>query len=138
MGDKTVTTTNVDDVLNKDKVLQTVLQWLINQKPVTKNYELSTVQISEYTQALEYRLIMTEKNVNGTENFVPSSELRAVIVHDKTTHENVLISFEIIDKTVSSTQQTQTGQQPVPETPIVSVLEKPVTDYVVVDLQPAP
>jgi hypothetical protein len=88
---------------------------------------------------------MTEKNVDGTENFVPSSELRAVIVYEKNIHENVLISFEIIEKTVSLTQPiqttqetspTQTGHQTIPATPIVLVPEKPVIDYVVVDLQP--
>jgi hypothetical protein len=72
---------------------------------------------------------------------LPSSELRTVIVYDKTTYENVLITFEIIDKTVSSTQpiqSTQTGQQPVLEGQVVSVPEKSVTDYVVVELKPAP
>lgn len=59
---------------------------------------------------------MTEKNVNETENFVPSSELRAVIVHDKTNHENVLISFEVIDKTVQPTSTTQTTQPTEPTT----------------------
>jgi hypothetical protein len=65
LGDKTVTTTNVENLMEKDKVLQNILQWLISQKPATKNYELSTVQISDYTQTFEYRLVMIEKNANG-------------------------------------------------------------------------
>ena len=63
-----------------------ILEWLISKRPVTSNYELSRIEISEYDQALEYHLVMTEKNLNNDPNFVPKSELRAVIVHDKVSH----------------------------------------------------
>jgi hypothetical protein len=86
LGGQTVVTTNVETLLNEDKILKSILEWLISKRPVTNNYELLKIEISEYNLALEYRLVMTEKNVNGNPSFVPKSELRAVIVHDKATH----------------------------------------------------
>lgn len=58
----------------------------MSKRPVTNNYELLRIEISEYNQALEYHLVMTEINLNMDPNFVPKSELRAVIVHDKVSH----------------------------------------------------
>ncbi len=86
LGGQTVITTNVETLLNEDKILKSILEWLISKRPVTKNYELLKIEISEYNLALEYRLVMTEKNVNDNPSFMPKSELRAVIVHDKTNH----------------------------------------------------
>lgn len=81
-----MTTTDVETLLNEDKILKGILEWLISKRPVTNNYELLKIEISEYNQALEYHLLMTEKNLNEDPNFVPKSELRAVIVHDKLSH----------------------------------------------------
>lgn len=76
-------------------------------------------------------MVLVEKNLNGTADFESSSEVRSVVVHDKISHENLLISFEILEKTVPS---TGFSQQVIEEVHSV-ISEIPVEEYVVVDLK---
>ena len=76
-------------------------------------------------------MVLIEKNINETVDFVPSSSIRAVVVHDKKTHENILISFEVIEVTKTPV--------PTPTTPTEevhgSVEVVPNDEYVVVDVK---
>lgn len=108
-----------------------ILEWLNVERPITQNYQLSTIQISEYNQALEYHLVLLEKNLNQTVDFHPSSEVRSVVVHDKLSHENLLISFEVLEKAAPSTNSTQQVTEEVHS----MITEIPVEEYVVVEIK---
>lgn len=97
LGDQTVETTNVAAFLNEDSILQDMMPWLLNLKPIIMNYYIASIQISEYNQALEYHLLMNENNVKGLVDFISSNMIKVVIVYDKTSDENVLLSFEVVE-----------------------------------------
>lgn len=96
LGDQTVTTTNINIFLKEDKILQQIIEWLINEKHIVSLYELTKIQVTEYETVLEYSLLFKEKNMGNVADFVSLSEIRTIVVHDKRSNENLLISFEVI------------------------------------------
>lgn len=96
LGDQTVTTTNINIFLKEDKILQQIIEWLINEKHIVSLYELTKIQVTEYETVLEYSLLFKEKNMGNVTDFVSLSEIRTIVVHDKRSNENLLISFEVI------------------------------------------
>lgn len=96
LGDQTVTTTNINIFLKEDKILQQIIEWLINEKHIVSLYELTKIQVTEYETVLEYSLLFKEKNMGNVTDFVSLSEIRTIVVHDKRSNENFLISFEVI------------------------------------------
>lgn len=86
-----------------------ILKLIESQKPIISGYGLIEVDITEYAKTLQYTLIFHNKNVNGDADFKPSSQVVAVVIHDKNTHENKLISFELTQlQSVPSTPSTPT------------------------------
>ena len=66
---------------------------IADKKPIVSDNVLVEVAIAEYRLSIEYSLIFMLKNKENKTDFVPSSEVLVVVVHDKTTHQNQLISF---------------------------------------------
>lgn len=86
LGQESVKSNNVDELLNDDKILNEVMSMAAQKKPVVSDYVLVEVAIAEYSLSIEYSLIYMLRNKDNKADFVPSSEILVVVVHDKTTH----------------------------------------------------
>ena len=69
------------------------MKMIADKNPIVSEYVLVEVAIAEYSLSIEYSLIYMLRNKENKTDFVPSSEVVAVCVHDKITHQNQLISF---------------------------------------------
>lgn len=95
LGQETIKTDNVGKLLKDDAILVMIIKMIESKNPIISDYVLIEVDITEYAQSLKYTLIFNNKNINNDINFKPSSQVVAVAIHDKNTHENKLISFEL-------------------------------------------
>ena len=86
LGQESVKSNNVDELLNDDKILNEVMSMIAQKKPVVSDYVLVEVAIAEYSLSIEYSLIYMLRNKDNKADFVPSSEILVVVVHDKTIH----------------------------------------------------
>lgn len=70
--------------------------WLSQQKPIIKNYTYTSVTVTEYVNSLEYILTFSESSTQ-------LSEIHTAIVHEKNSHTNTLINFNVIDLSLKPT-----------------------------------
>ena len=64
------------------------MKMIVDKNPIVSDYILVEVAIAEYSLSIEYTLIYMLRNKENKTDFVPSSEILVVCIHDKTTHQN--------------------------------------------------